>query len=118
MAIEAYLRTAAAELRRAAMALKQDSDDRRKRISDVESSAHHDILNLQQKIMEKQMILSRRRDSPERITWAKEIQQMHQQINDIQRQIQQEKDSKSGEIRDLEGKMNDLTSKASQLESY
>jgi hypothetical protein len=116
MAIDAYLKVAAGQLRRAASALQQEHEDTRRAINDKEHETRSTIAELQVRSKFMRAELSPNLSPQQRDIKVREIRGIDQKISDVQHQTEQQRNEKLGKIQELEHEINYLITKANELE--
>ncbi len=117
MAVDAYLKTAAAQLRRATQTIKDDANGMRHYIASVENDNSKMIQDLQKQIKVKETEAASVNQPEVRVALLKAVTQLRQQISQLQQVTLKEKEARLSQIQNMENAANDLDGRASDLES-
>ena len=116
MASRDYLKVAAANLRRAATAQKTEADEVRKDAIRISQEAQGKVSDMDKQIKLLQIEMSRLEDDAQRTIVYNQIQKLQSEMEAMNRDAEQLRQQKEREASNMEGGVNDLIGKASDIE--
>jgi chromosome segregation ATPase len=116
-----YLRVAAAQLRRAAVVLKQDADQARVQIGNKEREVASRISGLERQMQQKSSDIASTQNDPTanhlREARMREMQELTKQVEGAKHELDSHRSNMNQEAHYIEERMNQLTQKAVELEN-
>lgn len=117
MAVDGYLRTAAAELRQAVQTIKGDINGMRRYVETVESDSSKSVQDLQSKIDKKTSEAATATPLAQRQLLLAEVTRLKRQISQIRQDATKEKVARLSQIQNMENAATDLDARANDLEN-